>query len=107
MNELNKDLLDKVINKDCIQGMRDLPSECVDLIIADPPYNLNKDFGEWKELEKRYHMVTGEIYQQRKEGVVISETPTELKQLAESLVAVICDWIEFNSGQIIQGKLKA
>ena len=63
-------------------------------------------WSEWKELEKKYHTVTGEIYQQRKEGSVISETPTELKQIAESLVVVICDWLEFNSSQISQGKLK-
>ena len=63
-------------------------------------------WGEWKELEKRYHVVTGEIHKQRKEGVTISDTSAELKQFAESLVALICDWIEFNASQISQGKLK-
>jgi len=33
--------------------MRSLPSNCAQLLIADPPYNLNKDFGEWKELENK------------------------------------------------------
>jgi len=61
---------------------------------------------EWKELEKRYHTVTSEIYKQRKEGIDISDTPSEIKQFGESLVALICDWIEFNSSQISQGKLK-
>ena len=61
---------------------------------------------EWKELEKKYHTVTGEIYKQRKEGIVISNTPSELKQFAQALVGLICDWIEFNSSQISQGNLK-
>jgi hypothetical protein len=61
---------------------------------------------EWKEIEKRYHTVTGEIHKRRKEGVVISDTPTELKKFAESLIALICDWMEFNTSQITEGKLK-
>lgn len=40
-------LLDTVINGDCIENMRKLPESCVDLIIADPPYNLSKG-GDWK-----------------------------------------------------------
>ena len=62
-------------------------------------------WNEWKELEKKYLTVSGEIHKQRKEGVVISSTPAELKQFAESLVALICDWLEFNNSQISQGKL--
>ena len=34
--------------------MRELEAGIFNLIIADPPYNLNKDFGEWKESEHRY-----------------------------------------------------
>jgi site-specific DNA-methyltransferase (adenine-specific)/adenine-specific DNA-methyltransferase len=33
--------------------MADLPEGCADLIIADPPYNLSKDFGQWNEVKKR------------------------------------------------------
>ncbi len=61
---------------------------------------------EWKELESKYHKVSGEIYQQRKKGVVSKEMTTELRSFSESLVSLICDWIEFNSGQISKGKLK-
>jgi len=32
-------------NKDCIQGMRQLAANSVDIIICDPPYNIGKDFG--------------------------------------------------------------
>lgn len=38
---------DYISNTDCIQGMKTLPENCVDIIIADPPYNLSKS-GEWK-----------------------------------------------------------
>ena len=38
---------DYIANSDCIKGMKSLPDNCVDLIIADPPYNLSKS-GDWK-----------------------------------------------------------
>lgn len=42
-----------IILGDCLDGMRALPSDTYNLIVADPPYNLNKDFGPWKETEKK------------------------------------------------------
>lgn len=38
---------DYVSQMDCIEGMKELPDKCVDIIIADPPYNLSKS-GDWK-----------------------------------------------------------
>lgn len=39
------DGLNKVYNDDCIKVMSELPDESIDLIIADPPYNVGKDYG--------------------------------------------------------------
>lgn len=36
------DVLNKIILGDCIEGMKSLPNKSVDLVIADPPYNLSK-----------------------------------------------------------------
>ncbi len=38
---------DYIANIDCIEGMKAMPDNCVDIIIADPPYNLSKS-GDWK-----------------------------------------------------------
>jgi site-specific DNA-methyltransferase (adenine-specific) len=35
----------KIYNECCISGMQKLDDESVDIIIADPPYNIGKDFG--------------------------------------------------------------
>lgn len=43
----------QIIPGDCIDGMRSLPAGAFNLIVADPPYNLNKDFGPWKETERK------------------------------------------------------
>jgi site-specific DNA-methyltransferase (adenine-specific) len=32
-------------NECCTIGMKKLLDNCADVIIADPPYNINKDFG--------------------------------------------------------------
>ncbi|HDR9165746.1 DNA-methyltransferase [Burkholderia stagnalis] len=53
MTRLPESSLDTIIHGDCIAGIRQLPAESVDLIVADPPYNLNKDFGAWKESERK------------------------------------------------------
>lgn len=42
-----------ILKMDCIEAMRSLPDGFCNLIIADPPYNLNKDFGEWKEADRK------------------------------------------------------
>ena len=34
---------------DAIEVMKTLPPESVDLIVTDPPYNLNKDYGNTKD----------------------------------------------------------
>jgi len=43
----------RIIQGDCIEGMKLLDACSYNLIVADPPYNLSKDFGVWKECEKR------------------------------------------------------
>jgi len=48
--------MQKIIQGDCIQEMSKLPDDSVDLIVADPPYNLKKNFGDksliWDDLDK-------------------------------------------------------
>ncbi len=45
--------INRIVEGDCLVRMARLPGQCAGLIIADPPYNLNKDFGAWKEKENR------------------------------------------------------
>ena len=34
--------LNKIYNQDCLEGLKQLPDECIDLCIMSPPYNLGK-----------------------------------------------------------------
>jgi len=45
--KIGKFPINTVQQLDCINAMKQLPSNCVDLAIADPPYNLSKG-GNWK-----------------------------------------------------------
>lgn len=37
--------MNKIHLTDCVEGIRKLANESIDVIIADPPYNIGKDFG--------------------------------------------------------------
>ena len=50
---MQKSKINKIYNQDCILGMKNIPDESFDLIIADPPYNLDKDFQELSEVQTR------------------------------------------------------
>jgi site-specific DNA-methyltransferase (adenine-specific) len=50
-----KDIVNTVICGDCLDVMKQLPDKCVDLVLTDPPYGLNKkihDGGTWAVHEK-------------------------------------------------------
>lgn len=38
-------MFNKIHNIDCIEGMKNIENDVVDIIICDPPYNIGKDFG--------------------------------------------------------------
>lgn len=41
-NQTIEEVINKITHGDCIEGMAKLPEKSVDLIIADPPYNVSK-----------------------------------------------------------------
>jgi len=36
-------ILDTIVNDDCIKGMKNIPDNSVDLILADPPYGISRE----------------------------------------------------------------
>ena len=68
------DFINKIICGDCLEVMREMPDECVDLVIADPPFNLGKNFGDFddKKPEQEYwdwlKLRLKEIYRVSNEG---------------------------------------
>ena len=36
-----KDYINKIINGDCLEVMKQMPDKCIDLVVTDPPYGIN------------------------------------------------------------------
>lgn len=50
-----KTILNTIHHGDCIEQMRMLPNRCCSLVIADPPYNIGKSFGncqKWSDINQ-------------------------------------------------------
>ncbi len=43
----------KIICGDCISKLKDIPDESIDLIVTDPPFNIGKDYGKYKDKMKK------------------------------------------------------
>ena len=44
-------MLDQIVNGDCLELLRSLPDESVDLVVSSPPYNIGKEYEAKRELE--------------------------------------------------------
>ena len=89
------DILDKTVHGDCLEVMPRLPSGFVDLLIADPPYNLDKNFNG-----SRFRKTTDEEYLEYTENWLEKAAPL-LKPTAT--IYVCCDW---QSSSVIEAALK-
>ncbi len=68
-NELNEDQLNVLVNADCLDYMRALPSHCIDCIVTSPPYNFGIDYGDyysdknsWDSYFKTMETIIAEMY---------------------------------------------
>lgn len=79
-----EEITDSFYNADFFTAVKYLPKKSVDLIIADPPYNLRKDYG-------------GDVFSKKKESEYEDFTRrwlTEVKSLLkdDASIYVCCDW---------------
>ena len=44
-----KDYINKILNGDCLEVMKGIPDESVDLVFSDPPYNKKKNYEVYKD----------------------------------------------------------
>ena len=80
-----KDVLDKTINGDTFKVLKYLPEKSVDLLIVDPPYNLDKDFHG-----KKFKKTADVMYEEYTESWILAVLPL-LKDTAS--IYVCCDWL--------------
>ncbi len=80
--------INKIYNMDCVEGMKLLPNECIDLTVTSPPYD---NLRTYKGFTWDFEATAKELYRVTKEGGVVvwivgdatikgSETGTSFKQ---------------------------
>ena len=82
--ECVEDILDKTVRGDAFEVLPYLPEKFVDLLIVDPPYNLDKNFHG-----KKFRKTTDEQYEKYTEAWIQAVLPL-LKETAT--IYVCCDW---------------
>ena len=76
------DFINKVIQGDCIEVMKQLPDKCIDLVLADPPYGM--------EFRSNYrHKKHDKIEGDERYPIEVLD---ELFRLAKRAVYVFCRW---------------
>lgn len=64
--------VNKIYQGDCLDLLRTFPNECIDMILTDPPYNENYNYGEYNDFREDYYdfleMVLIEIKRVLKDG---------------------------------------
>jgi DNA modification methylase len=57
--------LNRIYQRDCLEGMAMIPDKSVDLIVIDPPYNIGKDkrWDKWKTVDD-YVAFMGEVFKE-------------------------------------------
>ena len=78
-------LIDKTICGDTFAVLEKMPEKFVDLLIVDPPYNLDKNFHG-----NKFKKTTDEIYEEYTEKWVEAVKPL-LKD--DASIYVCCDWL--------------
>lgn len=90
-----ENVLDKTVRGDTFAVLPHLPSKFVDLLIVDPPYNLDKDFNG-KKFKKR----SDDLYEEYTESWIRAILPI-LKDNAT--IYVCCDWVSSPSvGRVLK-----
>ncbi len=75
---------------DCLEVMKDWPDNCVDLVVTSPPYNIGKDYGEyrddrpWPEFMDWFRVVFSELWRISRNTVIVIGTHNNLKFYSEA-----------------------
>jgi site-specific DNA-methyltransferase (adenine-specific) len=85
--------INKIYNMDCVEGMKLLPNECIDLTVTSPPYDNLRTYNGYIEQWsfEKFQAIAKELYRVTKQGGVVvwivadatingSETGTSFRQ---------------------------
>lgn len=59
--------LDQILTSDCVEGLKRLPDECIDLVVTSPPYDGIRDY---EGFQVDLHSTGVQVYRVLKEGAI-------------------------------------
>ncbi|QXV86330.1 cytosine specific DNA methyltransferase [Staphylococcus phage SAPYZU_15] len=74
--------LNKIYNEDCLEGMKKIPDNSIDLIVTDPPYLINYKTNLRKNKEHRFGKV---ILNDNNEQLIINYISERIEKHKEIL----------------------
>ncbi|MEJ5306749.1 MAG: site-specific DNA-methyltransferase [candidate division WOR-3 bacterium] len=89
--------LNKIVNIDCIEGMKQLPSESIDMVVTSPPYD---NIREYHGFNVNLSLVGKEIFRiLKKGGIAAMVIQDQTKNFGKTLTSfrTIIDWCD-NAG---------
>lgn len=116
--------INKIYNMDCLEGMKSIDRNSIDIILTSPPYNTGRNSGSMKNHEKRYDVYIErendylkwslDIFKEfsnilKKDGCILynlsygNENPTDMYKV----INLICDNTDFMVADTIIWKKKS
>ncbi|WP_311135707.1 DNA-methyltransferase [Kaistella polysaccharea] len=86
--------INKVYSMDCVEGMRKIPDNSVDLVVTSPPYDSLRDYNGFSF---DLHLTGTEIYRVLKDGgIAVMVIQDQTKDFGKSLTSfrTIIDWCD-------------
>lgn len=86
--------VNKIINEDCVSGMKKLPDGCIDLVVTSPPYDAIRDY---KGFDVNLHETGKEIFRVLKDGcLAVMVIQDQTKNFGKSLTSfrTVLDWCD-------------
>ncbi len=86
--------MNKILNEDCVKGMKKLPDGCIDLVVTSPPYDSIRDYNGFNI---NLHETGKEIFRILKEGgIAVMVIQDQTKNFGKSLTSfrTIVDWCD-------------
>ncbi len=104
MPEMIDSFLGRIHHEDCVAGLNKLPAECVDLVFADPPFNIGYKYDEYDDrLEEEKYLEWSEQWMSQVHRVLKAngtfwlaigdEYAAELKVVAKNLGFHMRNWV--------------
>lgn len=71
MNDIDPSLIDDIINRECVEGMKGLPDDCIPLTVTSPPYDHVRAYGGHTFDDLTFRAVAQELHRVTCPGGVV------------------------------------